>query len=66
MSGENGLDIIEYESENYTYASSLTLEMEFPQKAADDVLRELPAEPLRERSPEQKAQLRGHPFFVNL
>lgn len=64
MSGENSLEFIEIESENYTYVSSTTLQMEFPQRASDEVLRERPSEPLLERTPEEIAQLLNHPFFA--
>ncbi|KKL47571.1 hypothetical protein LCGC14_2334240 [marine sediment metagenome] len=47
-------------SDNYTYINPNTLEAEFPQEE-DNVLR--PVEQLRERTPEEMAKLRNHPFF---
>lgn len=66
MNGENSIELSVIDSNSYTYVSPVTLKAEFPdeQLPPDDVVRELPSIPLRERSPEEIAQLIKHPFFA--
>ncbi len=57
--GQNVIEVEEKGNENFTYVSSQTLELEFP----NDVVRERSAAPLRQRSPEEIGKLQKHPFF---
>ena len=65
MKCENGVDF-QVMSENYTYVFPETLQKGFSSEepSLDDVVRERPSEPLRERGVDEIAQLRSHPLFA--
>jgi hypothetical protein len=66
MKGENSIELLIMESNSYTCVSPITLDPMFPDEelSSDDVVRELPSIPLRERSPEEIARLINHPLFT--
>lgn len=64
MHGENIEKMIDLN--NYTYINPVTLEAEFLDITIEEstsILREVPADPLRERTPIVKSLLSDHPFF---
>lgn len=66
MNGQNTAELPIMEDQNYTYVSSTTLEMVFPDEviSSDDIIREHPSHPLRKRTPEEITRLRNHFFFA--